>query len=115
MAVHKRSIGSLIFDALNGAFLIVLCVSMLYPLYYVFAASVSDGYRLMAHTGPLAGPLGFSGAAYRMVFNNPMVVCGFLNSRLWNDLGLARLARRTGSFSWAKFIWSSSARRSTCC
>ena len=26
----------------------------------------------------------------------------FSDERLWNDLGLARLARRTGSFSWAK-------------
>ncbi|MCY4377909.1 MAG: carbohydrate ABC transporter permease [Spirochaetaceae bacterium] len=80
MAVHKRSAGSLVFDSLNGAFLIVLCVTMLYPLYYVLAASLSDGHRLMAHTGPLAGPLGFSSAAYRLVFNNPMVVRGFMNS-----------------------------------
>ena len=53
---------------------------MLYPLYYVLVASLSDGYRLMAHTGPLAGPLGFSGAAYRLVFNNPMILRGFLNT-----------------------------------
>jgi len=69
-----------VFDSLNGAFLVLLCLIMLYPLYYVLAASLSDGYRLMAHTGPLAGPLGFSTAAYRLVFNNPLVVRGFLNS-----------------------------------
>lgn len=80
MALHKRSAGSVVFDACNGAFLVVLCVVMLYPLYYVFVASLSEGNRLMAHTGPLAAPLGFSGAAYRLVFNNPLVVRGFLNS-----------------------------------
>jgi putative aldouronate transport system permease protein len=53
---------------------------MLYPLYYVAVASISDGARLMAHTGPLAAPLGLSTAAYRMVFRNPMVVRGFFNS-----------------------------------
>lgn len=53
---------------------------MLYPLYYVFAASISDGFQFMAHTGPLWRPLGFSGAAYRMVFKNPMVIRGFFNS-----------------------------------
>ena len=80
MALHKRSAGSVVFDTWNSAFLIVLCVSMLYPLYYVFVASLSDGHRLMAHTGPLAAPLGLSGAAYRLVFNNPLVVRGFFNS-----------------------------------
>ena len=80
MALHRRSAGSVVFDACNGAFLVVLCVVMLYPLYYVLVASLSDGNRLMAHTGPLVAPLGFSGAAYRLVFNNPLVVRGFLNS-----------------------------------
>ena len=80
MALHKRSAPSVVFDACNAVFLAVLCVTMLYPLYYVFVASLSEGNMLMAHTGPLAVPLGFSGAAYRLVFNNPLVVRGFLNS-----------------------------------
>ncbi len=80
MALHRRSAGSVVFDTCNVAFLAVLCVTMLYPLYYVFVASVSEGNELMAHTGPLAAPLGFSGAAYRLVFNNPLVVRGFVNS-----------------------------------
>ena len=80
MALHKRSAPSVVFDTCNALFLAVLCVTMLYPLYYVFVASLSEGNLLMAHTGPLAVPLGFSGAAYRLVFNNPLVVRGFLNS-----------------------------------
>ena len=80
MALHKRSAGSVVFDAGNALFLAVLCVTMLYPLYFVFVASVSEGNQLMAHTGPLVTPLGFSGAAYRLVFNNPLVMRGFLNS-----------------------------------
>ena len=80
MALHKRSAASVAFDTCNTAFLAVLCITMLYPLYFVFVASVSEGNQLMAHTGPLAAPLGFSGAAYRLVFNNPLVVRGFLNS-----------------------------------
>lgn len=79
-ALHKRSAGEWIFDHANVLFLGSLCFIMLYPLYYVAVASVSDGNQLMAHTGPLMAPLGFSLAAYRMVFNNPMVIRGFLNS-----------------------------------
>ena len=80
MALHKRSAPSVVFDTCNALFLAVLCVTMLYPLYYVFVASLSEGNLLMAHTGPLAVPLGFSGAAYRLVFNNPLVLRGFVNS-----------------------------------
>ena len=80
MALHKRSAVSMVFDSCNTVFLAVLCITMLYPLYFVFVASVSEGNQLMAHTGPLALPLGFSGAAYKLVFNNPLVVRGFLNS-----------------------------------
>ena len=80
MALHKRSAASVVFDSCNTVFLAVLCITMLYPLYFVFVASVSEGNQLMAHTGPLALPLGLSGAAYKLVFNNPLVVRGFLNS-----------------------------------
>lgn len=80
MHVHKRTFGQRLFDSGNTLFLIFLCFIMLYPLYYVMVASISDGNELMAHTGPLMAPLGFSLAAYRMVFNNPMIVRGFLNS-----------------------------------
>jgi putative aldouronate transport system permease protein len=78
--VREKSAGSYGFDILNALFLTFLCVVMLYPLYYVLVASVSRGSDLMAHTGLLWFPLGLSGAAYRMVFNNPMVIRGFLNS-----------------------------------
>jgi len=80
MVVGGNRFGDRVFGLCNGLFLSLLCAVMLYPLWYVLVASVSDGNRLMAHTGALLLPLGFSGAAYRMVFNNPMVLRGFLNS-----------------------------------
>ncbi len=78
--IEKRKFSEWVFDISNAVFLAFLCIIMLYPLYYVFAASISDGFQFMAHTGPLWRPLGFSGAAYRMVFKNPMVIRGFFNS-----------------------------------
>lgn len=80
MMIEKRKFSEWLFDISNAIFLAFLCIIMLYPLYYVFAASISDGFQFMAHTGPLWRPLGFSGAAYRMVFKNPMVIRGFFNS-----------------------------------
>lgn len=89
MIVGKKRIGEALFDAGNAAFLAALCIATLYPLYYVLAASLSDGRRLMAHTGALLLPLGLSTAAYRMVFNNPMVIRGFLNSAFLVVVGTA--------------------------
>ena len=80
MMIEKKSFSEIVFDTFNILLLIILCVTMLYPLYYVFVSSISNGYKLMGHTGLLWGPLGLSGAAYKLVFNNPMVIRGFFNS-----------------------------------
>jgi putative aldouronate transport system permease protein len=43
-------------------------------------ASISDGSEIISHTGALFKPLGFSLEAYKLVFNNPMVGRGYLNT-----------------------------------
>lgn len=78
--IHKKSPGEIIFEVLNTGFLSFLCVVMLYPLIHVLFASVSNGYELMAHTGLLFKPAGFSLEAYRKVFTNPMIMRGFGNT-----------------------------------
>jgi putative aldouronate transport system permease protein len=78
--LHKRSVGEIAFDVINGLFLIFLCIVMLYPLVHVLFASVSNGYELMAHQGLLIWPKGFSLEAYSKVFSNPMITRGFLNT-----------------------------------
>jgi putative aldouronate transport system permease protein len=70
-------------------FLVALTVLMLYPLVHVVFASFSDGYRLMAHTGLLLKPAGFSLAAYGMVWKNPMLVRGFINTLFIVSVGTA--------------------------
>jgi putative aldouronate transport system permease protein len=52
----------------------------LYPLLYVVFASFSDPTLLAQHRGLLAGPLGFSTAAYARVFENPNVLTGYRNT-----------------------------------
>jgi putative aldouronate transport system permease protein len=77
---HRRSAGGLVFDVGNSCFLIVLSVVMLYPFVHILFASISDGYLLMAHTGLMWRPLGFSLGAYQKVWENPMIVRGYLNT-----------------------------------
>lgn len=78
--IERRKPADYLFGSFNALLLALLCITMLYPLYYVLMASLSDGNELIKHTGLLWKPLGFSTAAYRMVFKNPMVLRGFLNS-----------------------------------
>ena len=75
----KTSLGSRIFDTCNYVFLFILCVVMLYPLWYVLCCSFSDPAQLMRHTGMLLWPLDFSLAGYEKVLNY---------APLWNAYGV---------------------------
>lgn len=76
----KRSKGERIFGVFNYAFLSLIMVICLYPVWYVAVASFSDSNELMRHSGPLLRPLGFSIDAYKKVFQNPMIAKGYMNT-----------------------------------
>jgi len=76
----KRSLSEAIFDYGNVLFMIGLIVATLYPMLYIVFASLSDATQLAQHRGLLAGPLGFSTAAYTAVFENPNILTGYRNT-----------------------------------
>lgn len=76
----KRSKGERIFEVFNYALLTVIILVCLYPVWYVFVASISDSNLLTQHMGILLKPLGFSTDAYMKVFQNPMIVKGYMNT-----------------------------------
>jgi putative aldouronate transport system permease protein len=73
----RKTKGERIFGYCNGLFLAVLCITMLYPLIYVTAASFSDPIKFMTHRGPLLKSLGFTLDAYKLVFDNPNIATGY--------------------------------------
>ena len=79
---RKRSFGDKAFDVFNTLFMICVIVVMVYPLWYVLMASLSDSNYLAAHTGVLLWPLKFTAAAYKMVFKNPNILSGYANTIL---------------------------------
>lgn len=79
---RKRSLGDRTFDVFNTLFLLFMIVIMLYPLWHVLMASLSDSNYLAAHSGALIWPLKFNIEAYRMVFKNPNIVSGYANTIL---------------------------------
>lgn len=76
----RISTGEKVFRVCNYIILTLVALVCLYPMWYVAVASVSDSNRLMAHSGPLLKPLGFSFASYAKVFANPMIVKGYANT-----------------------------------
>ena len=73
----RRSTGSMIFDIVNIAFLLVLSVVTLYPFLYVLFASLSNPLQYMAHRGIIWRPIGFSLRGYDLVLRNPGITNGF--------------------------------------
>ncbi len=76
----KRSRGERIFEVFNYFFLSVIMLICLYPVWYVMAASFSDSNLLTQHMGLLLKPLGLSFDAYKKVFQNPMIMKGYMNT-----------------------------------
>ncbi|GIP00409.1 carbohydrate ABC transporter permease [Paenibacillus lautus] len=84
----NRSVGEKLFDVFNYILLTVITLCTLYPLIYVLFASLSDPTRYMQHSGILWKPLDITFNAYRLVFDNPMIIQGYLNTFLIVSGGL---------------------------
>lgn len=76
----KVSLAQRIFNTFNIIFMLFMIVIMVYPLWYVAMASLSDSSRLLAHQGPLLLPMGFNIKAYSAVFTNKMIGIGYKNT-----------------------------------
>jgi putative aldouronate transport system permease protein len=80
--LQKPTLGERTFDFSNVIFLFLLICVTFYPLYFSAAASFSHAGEFAAHQGLLLKPAGFSLKAYQMVFDNPMIIKGYINTLL---------------------------------
>lgn len=78
----KESFGSRLFDFINKIAMFCFVILMVYPMLHILFASFSESNKLMMHSGIMLRPLGFSTQAYKMVFVNPMIKQGYLNTLL---------------------------------
>jgi len=76
-----------IVDIIIILLLTVLCLLTIYPIIYVFFASLSDGEALQLHTGLLIRPIGFSLEAYKAVLSNPVIITGYKNTIFYVIVG----------------------------
>lgn len=85
----KISKAEMLFRIFNYAFMTLLMIIMLYPLWHVLMASFSDAKQLSSHTGILLMPDGFSVKAYQLMMKNPMILRGYANTLFILFFGLA--------------------------
>jgi len=85
----RQSASYTVFQCFNTLFMILIMAATLYPLLYVFFASLSKPDLFLAARGLLLKPVGFSFASYEMVFKDPMIVKGYGNTLFIVVLGLA--------------------------
>lgn len=79
--LNQEGPGYRVFTIFNALIMCLVILVTLYPIYYVVAASLSEADVLMRHGGLLLYPLGkINVFSYELVFRNPMVVDGFLNT-----------------------------------
>ncbi|GLC30892.1 carbohydrate ABC transporter permease [Clostridium omnivorum] len=107
----KRSKGEKVFNVFNIIFMIAMMIVTVYPLLHVVFASVSDSNELLAHRGLLLKPIGFNFAAYKMVFKNPMIVRGYINTLIVVVFGVALNILMTSLAAYVlsrkDFLWKS--------
>ena len=77
------------FRFINGVFLVLVAVIMLYPFLYVLFASLSNPNALIRHRGLLLAPKGFNLGAYKLVLRNPNILTGYMNTILYVCVGTA--------------------------
>lgn len=85
----KRSRGEEIFNVFNIIILSLLMLACVYPFWYVICASFSESSLMMGHSGILLKPLGWSLAAYKVVFENDSIWIGYANTILYVVAGTA--------------------------
>lgn len=76
----KTSLGDKIFVVINSAILICLCIITLYPIWYVFCASMTSNTYLVSHPGILLWPHEMTFGAYKLAFSHPLLLFGYTNT-----------------------------------
>jgi putative aldouronate transport system permease protein len=75
----KQSLASRVFDTFNYVIMILLMIVMVYPLVYVFSASISDN-ALVSSGDVLIFPKGVTLIAYKQLVSNPDLWISYWNT-----------------------------------
>lgn len=82
----RHSVSDIIFLTINYALLIVCCIIVLYPIYYMFIISISDGYAVLRGEVKLF-PVGINFSSYKAVLESPDIPRSYLNTVIYTVVG----------------------------
>jgi len=86
--VGKKSISRRIFELVNGAILIFFAFICVAPVVHVIFSSISDPAYIARHSGIVLWPKGkVHLRGYEMVFRNPYIISGYLNTIFYVGVG----------------------------
>ncbi len=86
MITKRKTIGDVIFSIFNYLLLTICCLVVLYPIYYMFISSISDGYAVLRGEVNLL-PVGINFSAYKAVFASPDIPRSYLNTVVYTVVG----------------------------
>ena len=79
---RKKSWDNVLFDVIANAFLILLTIITIYPLWFIVVASVTD-YQLVNSGTLLLYPKGFNTLGYQRVFDDWRIWSGYINTIIY--------------------------------
>jgi len=85
--IGKKNIGNRIFDSINTIFMIVFSLMFLIPFLHIVFASISEPSLLAQNRGIILWPKGITFKGYELVFKNPNILAGFINSLIYVVVG----------------------------
>lgn len=81
--IRSKSTGYKVFTVFNYALLILIGFLCLAPMLHTIFASFSEPGPLSAHIGFIFRPLGFTLNGYKLVFQNPNIYTGYVNTIIY--------------------------------
>lgn len=86
--MEKQSTGDKVFEVVVIVLLALVCLVVLYPLIYIFSASISKAEDVLSGEMWLL-PTSFSFVGYSKIFDNPEILSGYVNTIVYTVVGTA--------------------------
>ncbi len=86
MIAKRKTTSDVMFEIINIAILLILCIIVIYPIYYMLIISLSDGYAVMRGEVDLL-PVGINLTSYLAVLQNPDIPRSYLNTIIYTVVG----------------------------
>ncbi len=83
---RRQTLGDKVFDAVNLVVLTLVLLVILYPLWFVVIASISDPMKVASGDLFLL-PSGVTFEGYRMILRDPMILTGYRNTLYYTLVG----------------------------